>query len=641
MDEINETKKSSFIVVRLYALLFAIWSFIFSVMVLVSSGTELLDILYAVFLFIYSLIICVFCFRRGAISAINIQLYFGINFAVGAILAALPDYKGLVWQQGWMFWLFVNCSVVGCVLGFLEVWFRKKYRCGIKRTIYATLPLIASAIASFIYLEEGTIISNCIAAVSTAICAVKVVFPIRAGVYRKCQNDDETLQNKIRRDKLSILLPIGLLLYGVDLISEFFIFSGADYSEQVFMLLVGAITIVASVFYFIIRKQSYSNYIKSQSEENGKTRDGTAGESDKLQENNSENGIYGGKVSTNFIESDFPIELLVNDFKKFSSDCGVSISDETIREFFSLLLTNKPLIISGSQRKEAELFIKTVKAYFGQETKNYANQNEIANLGIADGTNQGTSTEKHLLPEIANLIKFASDNPKNLFFIEITKDVLTEQPIGQLFTVNDSDKLVLHYNQYVGGQKLSYERTVILPDNARVVFTCADNEEVYQNLAKLPFTLNVLLVEVKSDFVQIPARKDGILSTEKLEMLTENVLDDNFLQEADWRKFDGFEKVLKAETGFNLDNRMALDMEKFVAVYLALGGSTEQAIDILLSSMLLPAVFSKGIDTIRNNYNVLVSSLDEEFGLTNIKTTKLFIDHANVTREFVSNMEGV
>ena len=124
MDEINETKKkkkSSFIVVRLYALLFAIWSFIFSVMVLVSSGTELLDILYAVFLFVYSLIICVFCFRRGAISAINIKLYFGINFAVGAILAALPDYKGLVWQQGWMFWLFVNCSVVGCVLGFLEV----------------------------------------------------------------------------------------------------------------------------------------------------------------------------------------------------------------------------------------------------------------------------------------------------------------------------------------------------------------------------------------------------------------------------------------------------------------------------------------------------------------------------------------
>ena len=85
-----------------------------------------------------------------------------------------------------------------------------------------------------------------------------------------------------------------------------------------------------------------------------------------------------------------------------------------------------------------------------------------------------------------------------------------------------------------------------------------------------------------------------------------------------WKKIDDLTEKLTSACGFAPDNKLITAMERFVGVYMAAGGSEQEALDSVLACVLLPAALTLLSTNTSEDSPALSQLLDAGFGMENL-----------------------
>ena len=109
--------------------------------------------------------------------------------------------------------------------------------------------------------------------------------------------------------------------------------------------------------------------------------------------------------------------------------------------------------------------------------------------------------------------------------------------------------------------------------------------------------------------------------------MMDDALDKYYLTEAEWRCIDRLENCLE-KLGLRSDNVRTRRMERFISVYMACGGSAEDAADSALVSLVLPRLVLTDRQTLAEAH--LPETLNSAFGQDAIPQSRGFLRRAGL-----------
>ncbi|MBQ9803038.1 MAG: hypothetical protein IJW51_08235 [Clostridia bacterium] len=295
------------------------------------------------------------------------------------------------------------------------------------------------------------------------------------------------------------------------------------------------------------------------------------------------------------------------------------LETKTARTLLAALASRRMIVLCGNESAELERALGGVAALTGETPASAKLKRGCATseeLFVAEGTAEGTAEAPKPSPFLCTLYA-AHARAKSICPL-----VLDAESSGKLHTAIPPLRPYLE-NGLIDGKatvkdacrdyaNITTDETVALPANTRLLLTYQPGRAALPAAALLDVCAFVNLKTVAADAA--PLDKDaGVLSFDRLARLCNNAEERYYLSEDNWKKLDEIAEGLS----FALGNKLATAMERFVGVYMAAGGTEQEALDAVLATLLLPATLTatavKGEDT-----PALSQLLDAAFGLENL-----------------------
>ena len=159
------------------------------------------------------------------------------------------------------------------------------------------------------------------------------------------------------------------------------------------------------------------------------------------------------------------------------------------------------------------------------------------------------------------------------------------------------------------------DELVKLSRNVRLVFV-ATLDQIY-NLPS-SFVHKCAVIDFKAQNLPATEIKNGVLSFLRLSNLFGTSAEEYYLSEDHWKKIDGLVDFINEVADFSIDNRLAVAMENFVCVYMASGADELQALDAVLSVLVLPSALSAFNQSKVEDKPSVSQYMDTQFGLENL-----------------------
>lgn len=161
------------------------------------------------------------------------------------------------------------------------------------------------------------------------------------------------------------------------------------------------------------------------------------------------------------------------------------------------------------------------------------------------------------------------------------------------------------------------DEVVAMPANTRLLFVYRPGRSNMPAGALLQASAFINL----NDLLATPEAIEnsmGALSFDRLMRLCDDAEERYYLTENNWKKIDELISRLASGYSFSLGNKLVTAMERFVGIYMATGGTEQEALDAVLASILLPAVLSTPPLSNREEDFSASQFLDSCFGLENL-----------------------
>lgn len=163
----------------------------------------------------------------------------------------------------------------------------------------------------------------------------------------------------------------------------------------------------------------------------------------------------------------------------------------------------------------------------------------------------------------------------------------------------------------------SWDEVISLPANTRLFFAYRPGSSTPMPKGLMDVCAFVNLKNGTSAPDMLNALS-GALSFERLVRLCSDSEERYALSEENWKRIDDLAEKLSEVGRFTLDNKLVTAMERFVGVYMAAGGSEQQALDGVLATLLLPAALTALSDVKKEDAPALSQLLDTCFGMENL-----------------------
>ena len=290
------------------------------------------------------------------------------------------------------------------------------------------------------------------------------------------------------------------------------------------------------------------------------------------------------------------------------------------RSLLAALAARRMVLLCGNDQAELDRAIASVALLTGEGTatvKMGRNCVTPTDLYVAQGTEQSPLPSDFLCRIYAaqmrqkSLCTFVLDAeaPKKLgSAMADLKPYLENGMIEGEITVKDANH---SYGNFV------MDETVPLPANTRLLFA-------YRPGSSTPVPRDMMdvcaFVNLKTGMIGGESLSGvlGALSFERLQRLCDEAEGRFALSEENWKKIDDLAEQLATACSFALDNKLITAMERFVGVYMAAGGSEQEALDAVLASILLPVALSVPSPAASGDAPALSQLLDVGFGLENL-----------------------
>lgn len=353
------------------------------------------------------------------------------------------------------------------------------------------------------------------------------------------------------------------------------------------------------------------------------------------------------------VETDFP--TLCKDMERYFKANELIITPAMSRAIVSSLMSSRLLVLRNADKELSLRFAQTLAGFFGTTTV-------IDSLSNRDW-------EKDTLLHMQGAKSMYTTALSQAFYFAGTEEnkacfyTMTDVKLG------DTATFLMPYVQFLGSPLEKYtvtenETTYTIPSNMWMLLIPEDNESLD---SMPPFVTN--LVSVIDVDVQVPvveetseeeingenaeaneqdASKTAEETTEEaveesteeeelppiksvtphqLEALTYRSKKASVIDEQTWKAVDTLEEFVNERTPYHIGNKIFLQLECYLSVYLACGGEIEEAVDGVLSSKLLPTIMTMLKDNPQMVDVDMVQTIESIFGEENISRSANIIKH--------------
>lgn len=296
---------------------------------------------------------------------------------------------------------------------------------------------------------------------------------------------------------------------------------------------------------------------------------------------------YKGEVESIYVymavENDF--SSLCKELEKHFEANGMVISPSLAKNVIASIMSSRLLVLRNKDEAVTERFSSILASFFGtaalvesQEGRNWESET-LLYTNTAMGINQRT-----LVQAIHNA---NAENQSATFYV--MKDV----------SLNDTASFLMPYVQFLGNPLEAYKVTengtsyeipsnlwfVIIPDGS-------------QSIDSLPAFIANLASVIDLDVEKTGSASESVISNAKpisaqqMEALKYRSRKAISIDEQIWKSVDSLEEFVNERAPYHIGNKVFLQLESYVSVYLSSGGASGEAVDGMLSSKLLPAILS-------------------------------------------------
>lgn len=178
--------------------------------------------------------------------------------------------------------------------------------------------------------------------------------------------------------------------------------------------------------------------------------------------------------------------------------------------------------------------------------------------------------------------------------------------------------------------------SLLVSQNIWFIGTANRDESTFGITDKVYDRAQVLDFKNREDAFEMSCNEKIKLSFSEFNSLIEEAIKDKSLclNQEDLIKLDYVDQILKEKFDITFGNRVKMQMDKFVPVYVACGGSKEEALDYLLTHKVLRKLENRYETYLKESLNQLIEIIENQYGKNN------FIESITLIKQKIHRLGG-
>lgn len=316
-------------------------------------------------------------------------------------------------------------------------------------------------------------------------------------------------------------------------------------------------------------------------------------------------------------------EEVFRDFRKFSTERGIVIEENNLRNFIASLSTSGLLIVNGDEMKLLNMFCSILGDYFGTKVyadnaEDYKTSNDIVNkynLRYMRGITIFQQACRAARSESARIHLVILRHMKTAVLSDVFSEIADDWQAGWTVAQDSSS---------------ARERSYVFPPNLWVIVALengADFGKIPQSVADFSATLVLRLRECDPSTTKTLVKPFGYY---QFSNMIHNVRNKFELDERLWKRIDLLDEKISEISNYRISNRLWIKIEKHISAFLACGGSDTESLDAAVATELLTAIlpYLKKI-----NEESFLTVLEEIFGSEEIAFCRALAQYIKLSKE--------
>ena len=168
--------------------------------------------------------------------------------------------------------------------------------------------------------------------------------------------------------------------------------------------------------------------------------------------------------------------------------------------------------------------------------------------------------------------------------------------------------------------------SIFIPDNTWFIGTANKDDSTYTITDKVYDRASIIDFNKRNESNTEAHNISKInISSDKLMSLFDDAIKNMGLNDEVMKKFSLVTEYMLNTFDINFGNRILNQISRFVPVYVACGGTSESALDLIFARNILRKLDGKFEDGVKSNLVKLEKMLDELFGVESFRNTKEYI----------------
>ena len=360
-------------------------------------------------------------------------------------------------------------------------------------------------------------------------------------------------------------------------------------------------------------------------------------------QNHLENEEKGGEATNRFVElslfddahEDFTPEAtkdgltlasLCNEFRNYAAkELGLYYSIDDIRKFISSLAVSKTMILQGmsgtGKTSMAVAFGKfinvpstvvPVQPMWKERSDLLGYYNEFTGK-----FNETTILEKLYEASFSDKMFIIVLDELNIARVEYYFSEFLS--LLELPPSSERDLVVAASGSKGDPRKMNHGK-IILPDNVWFLGTANNDDSTFAISDKVYDRAMILNLNNRADLFDVEEEVSTItISAQRFKELAEEAMASRSLSSEGREKLRELDRFLVSKFHVTFGNRILMQIDKYVPIFIASGGTEDEALDDIISKKILRKLEAQNPVYVRSHSEELVAKLDEIFGIDVMK----------------------
>lgn len=354
------------------------------------------------------------------------------------------------------------------------------------------------------------------------------------------------------------------------------------------------------------------------------------------EEKSEENAFVVKETVDHYHKNNWSLNDMQDELVEFLSTRGILLDALQARTLLSAMSVSRLVFLKNDAGLDVELFMRALSEFFA--VKPYI-----------DNADKYTTSDDMLFVNANSNNEDASFDSLQVYkqteFAHALEDAYTDEAaikIAHLTNVNLSavGSFMTQFMRYVVKPEVSYnvsaknksisDHTFTVTSNLWIFMAIEQNEMVENLPAHIAEPASLVKLRFSTKDPAENQEEGSLISVAQFLSFGNKAKNQFELDEAKWKRVDRLEDYVRARAQYRISNKLFQKMEKYSAVFLALGGDSEQTLDSVVAVKLLANVLALVKNNRKENDDQFFHVMENIFGEDKVNICREIIDCSSV-----------